>query len=514
MKTSIIPVVDLFAGPGGLGEGFSSLNGQFVKSPFKIVLSVEKDEWAHKTLSLRAFFRQFVSNGQKVPEEYYQHIQNPDSFNRQMLWKVFPKQATAADDEAIRFELGKDDGSCLQQKISQAIGQTNEWLLIGGPPCQAYSLAGRSRNAGNAEYVAEKDHRHFLYKEYLKIIADHWPSVFVMENVKGILSSKINDSSIFQKIIKDLKDPGKAVDGQKKFKYHLLSFVAEEKIISEESTSFTVRSEEYGIPQARHRVIIMGVRNDIIEKNGFPQHLKKVETLPLDEFICLPNLRSAISSRVKIKDTFDNWLSLIRDALNQKWIEQCDNKVKECVFNTIESLISCDKIEPIQARSANKPRKYGDWFFDQNLKKVLNHEARSHRNDDLHRYLFAACYAKIHGKSPQLKDFPEALIPNHRSATENGVENASFADRFRVQCYGKPSTTITCHISKDGHYYIHPDPTQCRSFTVREVARLQTFPDNYFFCGPRTEQFKQVGNAVPPLLAKQLAEIVFKLLRQ
>jgi DNA (cytosine-5)-methyltransferase 1 len=120
---------------------------------------------------------------------------------------------------------------------------------------------------------------------------------------------------------------------------------------------------------------------------------------------------------------------------------------------------------------------------------------------DLARYLFASAFARVCGRSPRAGEFPDALEPNHRS-----WGTGAYADRFRVQLEGDPARTITCHISKDGHYYIHPDPSQCRSLTVREAARLQTFPDNYLFKGNRTQQYVQVGNAVPPFLAKQIAD--------
>ena len=153
-----------------------------------------------------------------------------------------------------------------------------------------------------------------------------------------------------------------------------------------------------------------------------------------------------------------------------------------------------------------------EWFLDKRINGVCNHTARGHMGTDLHRYLFLAAFAEVKGSSPKLSDFPHELLPNHVNAFE-GVRNAKFADRFRVQMWDKPAKTITSHISKDGHYYIHPDPNQCRSLTVREAARLQTFPDNYFFCGPRTSQYVQVGNAVPPLLAKRISKSVLKLFK-
>jgi DNA (cytosine-5)-methyltransferase 1 len=133
-------------------------------------------------------------------------------------------------------------------------------------------------------------------------------------------------------------------------------------------------------------------------------------------------------------------------------------------------------------------------------------------DSDLSRYMFAACYAKLHGYSPRLHVFPPKLLPAHANALDPNKETTPFKDRFRVQCAQEPSTTVVAHIAKDGHYYIHYDPVQCRALTVREAARLQTFPDNYFFEGNRTEQYTQIGNAVPPLLAHQLAKVVRRMI--
>jgi DNA (cytosine-5)-methyltransferase 1 len=158
------------------------------------------------------------------------------------------------------------------------------------------------------------------------------------------------------------------------------------------------------------------------------------------------------------------------------------------------------------------PKGYGgsnddliSWLECSELLAISQHETRGHMASDLARYMFAAVFGNVHGYSPKAADFPLALSPNHKN-WHSGV----FSDRFRVQLAQGASTTVTSHISKDGHYFIHPDPRQCRSLTVREAARLQTFPDDYLFLGNRTQQYVQVGNAVPPFLARQIASLLFK----
>jgi DNA (cytosine-5)-methyltransferase 1 len=147
------------------------------------------------------------------------------------------------------------------------------------------------------------------------------------------------------------------------------------------------------------------------------------------------------------------------------------------------------------------------WLERPGLRAIAQHETRGHMASDLGRYLFAAVFGAVRGYSPKAADFPLALSPDHRN-WHSGV----FNDRFRVQLADEASTTVTSHISKDGHYFIHPDPMQCRSLTVREAARLQTFPDDYLFVGNRTQQYVQVGNAVPPFLARQIAGLLMSAL--
>jgi DNA (cytosine-5)-methyltransferase 1 len=516
-----IPVIDIFAGPGGLGEGFSALHDKKGKRVFKIVLSIEKDKIAHQTLTLRSFIRQFDLN--KAPNDYYEFLQGNISFKE--LFRRYPNKAELAKAEAWKAELGygKDAVSNeeVDSRINEALKGQNNWLLIGGPPCQAYSVVGRSRR--QETILDEKtDSRVGLYKQYLRILAVHNPSVFVMENVKGLLSAKTADSSIFNKILSDLSNPVEAYlsefNESKKGLicpgYKIYSLSSKSVSFDEKGNpvfnpkDFIIYSEKYGIPQTRHRVILLGVRRDLAL---IPESLELAnKNVPIAKIITgLPRLRGGLSKSI---NDFMNWRNAISRMLELDLFDEIPAEVLTKMleqFNRIRNPRNGIGDEYIPSENISIDY-MPEWFIDKKIGGVCNHHSRSHMSSDLQRYFFASCYTKVYNNSPNLKEFPLRLLPNHHNVNE-GIDAKIFADRFRVQIYQNPCKTITSHISKDGHYYIHPDPTQCRSFTVREAARIQTFPDNYFFCGERTSQFHQVGNAVPPYLAYQIAKIVNKI---
>jgi DNA (cytosine-5)-methyltransferase 1 len=516
-----IPVIDLFAGPGGLAEGFSAFQADR-KNIFRIGLSVEKDKYAHSTLELRSFFRQFPP--EKVPEEYYAYLRS--EISRASLFSAYLEEAEAAREEAWCIELGLEGLSELEidEKIKRALCDSKQWVLIGGPPCQAYSTVGRSRNKGKEGYVPEEDKRHFLYREYLRIIARHWPSVFVMENVKGMLSAKVNGSRLFDHILADLHDPLSALNSPNSgtvsgYKYRIYSL---SKSVSYPfsslqpgfaPTDFLIQSECYGIPQTRHRVILLGVREDLADVS--PELLSPQEQISAEKILGdLPRLRSGLSRE---EDTFARWEKRVWDIVDSSLFDAIYDERERDVWDRIGVALS--KLDAVKENG--RGGEYvpfhtncmkNEWYHDFRIKGVCNHTTKAHMPRDLHRYLFAACFAEVHGRSPSLPEFPRKLWPKHKNA-HKARRSGNFSDRFRVQMASKPATTIMSHIAKDGHYYIHYDASQCRSLTVREAARLQTFPDNYFFEGPRTQQYTQVGNAVPPLLAHQLAGIVYDLLQ-
>jgi DNA (cytosine-5)-methyltransferase 1 len=501
--SSIIPIIDLFAGPGGLGEGFSALGQHEGMVFFKILLSIEKEKSAYRTLRLRNFFRQFPFG--QAPEEYYDFLRGKISSEDELFAK-FQIQAEKAFQESRLFELGKskNEDAKLDGWIEETLHGENKWVLIGGPPCQAYSVMGRVRKAGQIGYKPEDDIRNYLYLEYLRIIAKHRPPVFVMENVQGILSSKVNGQRVFDNVISDLRRPSP----QCSYEIHSLSAKRPRSIhpgVPIDPMDYVIESERYGIPQARHRVILLGIREDLSHIE--PDMLSPVQTLPLSDVLMdLPQLRSGLSREI---DSTEAWCRVIHDGLERRWLKGVrryqGNELANMLVETMSSIHGFKderggQFVPQPQKSSNKI----DWWYrDPRLGGVCNHETRSHMSTDLWRYLFASCFTKVKKYPPKLQDFPADLLPAHENA-----KSGHFDDRFRVQQEDRPSNTITSHIAKDGHYYIHPDPYQCRSLTVREAARLQTFPDNYFFCGNRTEQYVQVGNAVPPLLAYKIAGII------
>jgi DNA (cytosine-5)-methyltransferase 1 len=510
-----IPIIDLFAGPGGLGEGFMSINDKNGHSKFDIKLSIEKDENAHKTLTLRSFYRQFIKNAIPVPKEYYEVIEESDLKKREALIEQmldrFP-EGEEAKQEACLTELGSAEWprERIDKLIESRLGKnTKNWVLIGGPPCQAYSNVGRSRVGG----IDPSDHRVYLYKEYLRIIQKHNPSVFVMENVQGLLSAKVGEEKVFDWMKKDLQ-----VDGL----YRIYSFV---KPVQNDK-DFLIKAEEYGIPQKRHRVIILGIRNDFEHQD---EYLKKKKPVNLNSVIgLLPKLRSGLNRSFdknhhseknkngspkrlykNISDNNSTWIELISNQIDKlkNWGDIPLNGLSNGPINYPNG-IGSEYIECADTIDAEHPLK--SWYHDPKLSGIANHESRAHLTQDLMRYMFAGLYVEKNGTFPRLQDYAthhSDLIPDHAN-----VESGKFTDRFRVQVPNKPATTITSHISKDGHYFIHYDPKQCRSLTVREAARIQTFPDNYLFRGSRTQQFHQVGNAVPPYLANELAGIVLNII--
>ena len=506
-KPSQYPVVDVFAGPGGLGEGFASFLAD--ENPrFHSVASIEREEFSHQTLLLRHFFRSFP-NGE-APDEYYKYLSN--EIRIEDLFNCYKNEFDEAKNSALRISLGPENHDQVKRIIGSRISGTNKWALVGGPPCQAYSLVGRSRMMGNPGF--ERDERHFLYREYLKIIVDHQPPVFVMENVKGLLSAKINGKPLINRIVSDLSQPKAALEkGSNGLGYRLFSLSEEETPEGDiDPRLFLVRAENYGVPQARHRMFIVGIRSDLDIK---PRTLRSQRSPTVAQTIGnLPEIRSGIS---RGRDSAEKWKKEIAALSKLNLKKQLNgNPFSGEIISTINSLSNENShpVERVSLRYPSRPRVRHESLnstYDRRLTVLTGHEARAHMPSDLRRYMFASVYASTVGKSPKLADFPRSLLPAHKNV-EQGRSGTMFSDRFRVQLPDQVSTTITSHISKDGHYFIHYDPSQCRSLTVREAARLQTFPDNYKFEGPRTSQYHQVGNAVPPYLARQIAEIIAEVL--
>lgn len=563
-----IPVIDIFAGPGGLSEGFSRYS-EFYRDDvnFNVKLSVEMDKNAHKTLRLRSFFRQFPSGS--APQAYYNYIR-ANSNDQKKRWRdeieSMPEWQKAVD-EVKRAKLGSDKATLYDVVawVNSAIDREKLWALLGGPPCKAYSVIGRSRQTGIGKEASSKNAKsklaklrdsyysletHKLYKEYLGILTVLHPPVFVMENVKGILSSKIRVKlpkekkfkyeSVFDHIISDLTDPLKGLSTilgaetknlspllpSKSYNYKIYSFVTGSDQLTKK-TDTIIFSEQFGVPQERHRVILLGIRDDI---EVTPRKLvPRKEKVSVHQVIGgLPRLRSGRTGNITAKeksedqnDTEKSWLAAIKRSLTDQIVDEInDEKVRDLISRlknrkTVR-LDRGDAFIPGDYRTSKAGEILEKWYSDPRLGGVLQHTTRAHMDTDLARYLFISSYGYVNKITPTLKKFPVSLLPDHKNVINEGkiTDLEKFSDRFRVQIKNRPATTVTAHLRKDGHYFIHYDPSQCRSISPREAARIQTFPDNYYFEGDDGPKFEQIGNAVPPFLASQLAEVVADIFKQ
>ncbi|MCC7220168.1 MAG: DNA cytosine methyltransferase [Candidatus Contendobacter sp.] len=471
------PVVDLFAGPGGLGEGFSTFESPESPAgyrPFRVIASVEKDSAACRTLRLRNFYRHLLWAGHAAAlDHYYAYVRgerdsplDPAQPDVAAIWQM-------VFHDVLEQPLGEPETSIrLRSRIEQAgITPHTPLLLIGGPPCQAYSSAGRSRNAGNSQYRPELDGRHFLYRIYLELLREYQPVAFILENVKGMLSSHIGGRRLFPRILQDLTSPA-LTDGQDgrriRPRYRIYSIVDgfcysyDQPADAVQHSRFIVQAEHYGIPQARHRVILIGLREDlarIFDQRGgvFPRlspltdasgQLRHISTR--EALADLPPLHSRLSwlrSELPIGD----WASTLA-TLVERFAPLIEDENLRVAFIQAanQAAVDTQHLSVAAPLQTGRPAELSDWYRGSDPPLVLNHEVRSHMPEDLARYLFCAVHARQYGVSPKAAHFPAALAPRHRN-----WESGKFNDRFRVQVAEQPSTTIVSHFAKDGHYAIH-----------------------------------------------------------
>lgn len=398
----MINCIDLFAGCGGLSEGFE------MSESFKVHAFVEWEKRPCETLAHRLSTKWGYE----------------DAKERVMRFDI---QRT---DELL--EGWQDEEYGYNQGLDKLLGDTQIDAVIGGPPCQAYSIAGRVRDKNGME----DDYRNFLFESYLKVVDHLRPKVFVFENVEGILSAKPGGVSILTRIRERLSE---------------LNF----EIISNLRGTALVNASDFGVPQSRKRVIIIGVNKDKIKTNPQKALFHFYNTI-------LP------SYRVLDKVTVDNAIS------------------------------DLPKLYPLEEEIKNEGRKFS---HDYTCNEILNHIPRFHSKRD--QEIFAElALDKIEGtnKYPDSKSLID-LYYRKTGKTTN-------VHKYNVLEGNKISNTIPAHLYKDGLRHIHPDYKQARSITVREAARLQSFPDDFEFLGSMGDQYKMIGNAVPPRLSEVVSRAV------
>lgn len=439
-------LIDLFAGAGGLSEGF-------YQAGFTIQASIDNNPHCINTLKSRALFRYYHSIGRE--KEYFSIIKDRDIKDRLEIFDFLSSEKKISE-KIESIDLSNTYDTKVLKSIKK-IGIKPD-LIVGGPPCQAYSLMN-TRARKNA-----KDSRHVLFKNYLHIIDQLKPKMFLFENVVGMTSTIIDGKNIIQLFENDLK--------KMKTQYTIISKMDGTLFsnLSYNRKDYIYNMSSYGLPQNRKRFILIAVRNDIYNKINVDLLSDKIFNTPSNEM----------------------------------------NTVKDAIHDLPKLFLKTNRGEDIFLNKKSDKKKmsqYASSLMNTEIKGTFNHKARTQMKEDLARYKYLAKLPKDERASNTLqllKHKMPKLLPNHKNLS-------SFVDRFKVQYKENISSTVMAHISKDGHYYIHYDPEQNRSLTVREAARLQGFPDDYFFEGPRTEQFKMVGNAVPPFFTKQLAENILEI---
>ena len=396
--------IDLFAGAGGLSEGF-------IREKFEPVAHVEMSEEAADTLKTRIAFHHF--NQKKNLAKYYSYLQQDISRNE--LWDSIPQHLL---ESVINEEISNNTIESIFEKIDSQLDEKKVDVIIGGPPCQAYSLVGRSRDPNRMK----GDKRNFLFRYYAKFLIRYRPKYFVFENVLGLLTA-----------------------GNAKYLNEMLELFEE---IGYSADMKVLNAEEYGVLQKRRRVIIIGRKGKA--KFHFPE-LQKME---------------------------NNW------------------QTKRDLFFDLPYLKPGQELEVADyTKSINEYLKKTE--TRNGIDYTTQHITRNHNDRDLEIYALAIDKWLNDRQRLKYNDIPKRL------QTHKNTE--AFLDRYKVIDPTGHSHTVVAHIAKDGHYYIYPDLKQVRSISVREAARIQSFPDDYFFEGGRTAAFKQIGNAVPPLMAEKIA---------
>lgn len=401
-------VVDLFAGGGGLSEGFW-------KEGYNVFAHVEMNPDACETLKTRTVYHCLKKAGRL--DKYYKFLKG--EILRDELKKEFNLEKSF--ENIFQLEIDKENYLPLINQIKEACKNNPVDIIIGGPPCQAYSYIGRAKDKNRMQY----DKRNYLYEFYIEFLKGLNPKLFIFENVPGLLTAGGG------KYLQDM------LEGMRSLKYT----VPDPRIIN---------AADFGVPQNRKRVIMIG--------------WKKGLNINLDEIF-----------------------------------QAIDKKNEYCVLNFLEDL---PQIKAGTGEHLSNYKKDSEILRALGIRTkddiLLDHIARPHNTNDLSIYKIAVQNYKK-GRKLKYNQLP-ANLKTHNNQT-------SFLDRFKVVEEGSNAChTIVAHISKDGHYYIHPDIKQNRSLSIREAARLQTFPDSYKFEGSRTSQLRQIGNAVPPMLSEVVAK--------